>query len=390
MFAYGIFKVIYSPFKAFKEILQNPKYYGPLLIMILFVAANTGFFYLRASKTYDEQILPNGVTQKDEWTESKSWWTSNATAISESNDSLIGDYYGKKSIEFSVTNGEQIWMLLNFNESIVCSGVDGYRNVSFWVKMIYPNTTELTNATLYLFTNQTNYFSYDLATGSFSSNDTTWNKLNIAIGPENQGEWAINGTANWSNITSLMLKFDWSENANLTVRLDGLFFRGVFKSTLELLGASDYLLAILLSSFMQFAITWVILGGLVFLITKGLGAKTLWKASLIIIGFAIITLFIQAVVNVATVATWPQLYATLEYFGGAEGEGQIAQNRVFDQIMLAYQINEIALTLLLVWTIALCTIAVRVLTEFSWTKSVLVAIVAYVITNIAVSFIIPS
>jgi hypothetical protein len=387
LFAYGIFKVIYSPFKAFKQILQNPKYYGPLLIMILFVAANTGFFYLRASKTYDEQILPDGAT-KDKWTESKSWWTSNAV-ISESNDSLIGGYYGNKSIEFSV-NDKQIWMQLNFNESIVCSGIDGYKNVSFWVKMVYPNTTDLTNATLYLFTNQTNYFSYDLATGSFSSNDSTCNKLNIAIGPENQGEWAINGTANWSNITSLMLKFDWSENANLTVRLDGLFFRGVFKSTLELLGASDYLLAILLSSFMQFAITWVILGGLVFLITKGLGAKTLWKASLIIIGFAIITLFIQAVVNVATVATWPQLYATLEYFGGAEGEGQIAQNRVFDQIMLAYQINEIALTLLLVWTIALCTIAVRVLTEFSWTKSVLVAIVAYVITNIAVSFIIPS
>jgi hypothetical protein len=291
-------------------------------------------------------------------------------------------------MEFSVINGKQIWMQLNFNESVVCSGADGYKNVSFWVKTIYPNTTELTNATLYLLSNQTNYFSHDLATDSFPSNGTTWNKLNILLGPENQSEW--NGTANWSNITSLMMKFFWSENANLTVRIDGLFFRGVFKSTLEIYGSSDYLLAILLSSFMQFIITWVILGGLVFLLTKGFGAKTLWKPSLIIIGFALITLFIQSIVNVATVASWPRLYATLEYFGGAEGESQIAQNRFFDQIILAYQLNEIALTLLLVWTIALCTIAVRVLTEFSWTKSVLVAVVAYVITNIVVSFIIPT
>jgi hypothetical protein len=389
LFAYGIFKTIYSPIKAFKEVLQNPKYYGPLLIMILFMAANTGFFYLRASKTYDEQILPAGATVKDEWTESKIWWTSNAT-ISESNDSLNSGYYGSKSIEFSVTNGKQIGMQLNFNESVVCSGVEGYKNVSFWVKTIYPNTTDLTNATLYLLTNQTSYFSHILATDSFPSNDTIWNKLNILLGPEDPSGWTVNGAANWSNITSLMVKFVWSENANLTVRIDGLFFRGVFRSTAEIYGASDYVLAILLSSLMQFVITWVILGGLVFLLTKGLGAKTLWKASLIIIGFALITLFIQSVANVATVASWPQLYATLEYFGGAEGETQIAQNRVFDQIILAYQINEIVLTLLLVWTIALCAIAVHVLTEFSWTKSALVAIVAYVITNVVVSFIIPT
>jgi len=55
LFAYEVIKVIYSPFKAFKEIVQNPRYLGPVMVMILFVAAYTGFSYVATSKLYDEQ-----------------------------------------------------------------------------------------------------------------------------------------------------------------------------------------------------------------------------------------------------------------------------------------------------------------------------------------------
>jgi len=138
---------------------------------------------------------------------------------------------------------------------------------------------------------------------------------------------------------------------------------------------------------MQFFVTWVFIGGLTFIIAKGLGAKILWRASLIIIGFALITLFVQALINVATIATWPTLNVPLEFLGGIEGESHIAQNQLFEKITLSSQINQFAQIAMLVWTIALCTIAVRLLTEFSWNKSALVAVVAYFIGNMAVNLI---
>jgi hypothetical protein len=44
------FKVIVSPLKAFKEIAQNPKFEGFLLIIVLFIAASIGMQYAYASK----------------------------------------------------------------------------------------------------------------------------------------------------------------------------------------------------------------------------------------------------------------------------------------------------------------------------------------------------
>jgi hypothetical protein len=385
LFAYGIFEIIYAPRKTLKEITQNPKYAGPFLIMILFIAANTGFGYILASKSYYEQTLPTGASpQYDEWTESKSWWTSNAT-ITESNDTLSGGYYGNKSIDFNMTNGKQIWMQINFNRSINCSGADGYKNMSFRIKMIYPNTTELTNATIKLFSTQTDYFQYDLTSYSLPSNSTVWNNLTIAIG--SGSEWTADGNADWNNITSLMYDFVWSENANLTVCLDGLFFRGIFQPAIEIAGISSILLNYSLMGFMQFVITWVLLSGLMFIISKGLGGKTLWKPMLIVAGFALIVLFVQIVINVILAANLPNLKYPLEWLGGVNAEAQNALNKLTEDTALASQISSFVNVAAIFWIVALCALAIRQLTEFTWTKGFLVAVVAYFITMMAVSII---
>lgn len=384
MFAYGIFEVIYAPRKALKEITQNPRYIGPFLIMILFVAAYTGFGYILASKSYYEQTLPSGVAPKyDEWTESKSWWPSNATNanVSESNDALSGGYYGNKSIEFNMTNGKQIYMQTNFNQSIDCSSIDGYKNMSFRIKMIYPTTTTLENASIYLLSNQTDYFQYNLTGYSLPSNSTVWNNLTIPIGPTS-GWTNSSNNANWSNITGLKYDFLWSENANLTVRLDGLFFRGIFKSAIEQVGISSYLVNYSLMAFMQFVITWVLLGGLMFIISKGLGGKTVWKPMLIVAGFALIILFLQMVINVIIGANLPNLYYPLEFRGGVGGEGQGALNKLLESTALASQISSFVNIAVIFWIVVLCAFAIRQLTEFSWTKGFLVAVVAYFISMI--------
>jgi hypothetical protein len=375
--------VIYAPRKAFKEIAQNPRYIGPLLAIILFVAANTGFGYILASKSYYEQTLPSGAAPKyDEWTQSKSWWASNAS-ISESNDSLSGGYYGNKSIEFDLINGKEIYMQVNFNQSVDCYGADGYTNMSFRIKMIYPNTTMLESASMYLFSseNETDYFKYNLTGYSFPSNSTLWNNLTIPIGPTS-GWIMSSANANWSNIVSLKYDFLWSENANLTVRIDGLFFRGVFKSALEEYGIYSYVPNYPLMGFMQFVITWVLLGGLMFLISKGLGGKSLWKPMLILVGFILMTLFVQMMINVILGANLPNLKYPLEYLGGVKGEEQSALNKIAASTALASQISSIINIAVICWIISLCAIANRQLTEFSWSKSILVAVLAYFISAI--------
>lgn len=377
MFAYGIFKVIYSPLKTFKEIIQNPKYAGPILVMILFIVANTGLVYVAMSKTYIEQTLPT-TSKLDEWTENKTFWTSNAL-ITESGDYISGSYYGNKSIEFSIINNTQIWMQLSNIGSVNCTGVEGYKNISFRIKLIHPTTINLTSASLLLNSSSTSYFFYNLTEHLTSFNNTVWNNLTISIGPESEHWTKSAPESDWSNITGLRCQFTWTENTNVTMHFDGLFFRGVFKSLTK--DATSYMFNSSLFAFMQFTIKWVFLSGLLYIISKAFGGKTVWKPLLILVGFAMITLFMQAVINAVTYATLgPTLYYPLEYFGGTKGEIAIAYANILQEVQktwLFVQIGNYVQIAVYIWTIALCAIVLRLLVEFSWTKSLLVSTLAY-------------
>ena len=382
MFAYGIFKIIYSPFKAFKEIIEKPKFIGPFLVMILFIVANLAFVYVAVSKTHVEQTLPT-ASQLDEWTENRTLWVSNAK-VTESDDCVNGSYYGSKSIEFSTVNDTQIWMELNNIGPVNCSGIEGYKNMSFRIKMICSTIIKLSNASLFLYSSQADYFYYNLTKHLTPFNNTIWNNLTIPIGPES-GSW-LNGPtrADWSNITRLRFEFELPENTNVT-RLDGLFFRGVFKSELE--NAASYMPSYSLSAFMQFTIRWGILGGILYMISKALGSKAAWKPLLILVGFALITVFIQTIINTGVYATLPTLYYPLEFLGGVQGEYEIAYNKILEETWLVYMIGNYVQIAIYIWTIALCAIATRLLAEFSGSKSFLVAMAAYVITVLVESFI---
>ncbi|MEM2916876.1 MAG: YIP1 family protein [Candidatus Bathyarchaeia archaeon] len=52
MFAYGIFKVLYSPIEAFKNIVKKPNIKGPLLIMLLVSICFVGRAYISFSKVF--------------------------------------------------------------------------------------------------------------------------------------------------------------------------------------------------------------------------------------------------------------------------------------------------------------------------------------------------
>lgn len=59
LFADDILKVIYAPQKAFKKIIENPKYLGALIILLLFVGIQISYEYAQISKTEIEQTSPS-------------------------------------------------------------------------------------------------------------------------------------------------------------------------------------------------------------------------------------------------------------------------------------------------------------------------------------------
>ncbi len=381
MSASEILKVIYSPRKAFNEIIQNPKYLGPLLIVVLVIAANVGFTYTAISKTDVEQILPNG-SKFDEWTENSTLWTSN-TAVSESDDHVNGSLYGDKSIEFSMNDSSQVLAQLNGVGSVNCSSPDGFSELSFRIKWTSP-PAEPGNVTLYLLSgDSSDYFYHDLTENISTPN--IWNNMTVQLVAE--GWSASSPNADWSTITGLKFQFTWSGGSNVNLLIDGLFFHGPFKSLLESAGTS-YLANYAIMAAMQFVITWVLLSGLIYIITKGLGGTLVWRPLLIVVGFILVTLFIQAAINVAAYSTLPTIRYPFRLIAGVSGEGQDAYDTILDQTWLVSEIARFTQIGVHVWIVALCSMAVRILAAFSWTKSILVGAVAYVATILAEGFLI--
>jgi hypothetical protein len=376
----NILEVIYAPHKAFKKIAEKPSYVGPAIIIVILILANIGFAYVAMSKTDLEITAPNGLSQ-DEWTQNSTLWASNAL-VSESNDSITGTYYGNASIAFTITNSTQIWMWLNNIGPVNCSSQGGFNQISFRLKQLSPQD-EPQNASIYLFSaNTSNYFYLDLTQYVSNSTVNTWNNLTLPL----VSGWSANGTnADWSQITGLKLEFDWTNNSNTTMLVDGLFFHGIFHSWLDQAGIG-YLLSYASTSVMQFVVTWVVFSGLLFLVGRTLGGKMVWKLLLVAVGFILITLVVQALINIASYETLPQLNYPFSVIGGVSGEGKAAYDLILEQTAQVRMITSVVQIAIYLWTIALGALVLRFTAQLAWVKSILASVVAYVVTILISSF----
>jgi hypothetical protein len=374
LFAYGIFKVIYAPRETLREVAQNPKYIGPILIMVLFIVANLSSAYVLVTKTYVEETLPS-LAQRDEWTENATKWASiiGAPPTENFSDYIAGYYYGNRSIEFTAENSDKISMQLQDVEPVNCSSQGGFTKLYLRVKLASPNYPPK-NVSLYLYSNNSfNSFFYRNITGEFSNATANiWNNLTIPLA---DGDWHGTATADWSEITGLMLEFTWNQTSNIKVLIDGLFFGGVFKPYAE--SVASYMAVYALYSSMQFIIRWVLLGGVIYILTKAFKAKTVWRVMLILAGFALVTMFIQAAISTAAFSTLPTLKYSFGYMGGVEGEAESAYQKIVEETWFVNQVYSGVQIAILLWTVSLCAIAVRLTTEFSWTTSLLIAFTAY-------------
>jgi hypothetical protein len=376
LYVSNVLKVLYSPRKTLKEVIQNPRYIGPLLIMLLLIAVNVASTYAVLSKEYYEQILPSG-TKLDEWTENSTFWTSNAN-ITESSDAINGSIYGNASIAFSIQNSPQVWMQLTGIGTVDCSVPNGFNLLSFRIKWTSP-VTQPENVTIQIFSlnSSSDYFYSDLKDTFSNATYNIWNNVTI---PLDSSAWSGSSrNADWGNVTGLQLQFTWAGNSNVTLLVDGMFFHGPFKSLLET-GGTSYLLDYGVSGAFQFIITWILLTGLIYVLVRAFKGKIFWKPMLIAVGFILMTMFVGALINGIGYSTLPTIRFPFELIGGVQGEGTAALNAISSQTWLVTQIGTVAELLVWAWTAALASLVVRAVAEFSWAKSVAVAIIAYVIT----------
>jgi hypothetical protein len=365
LFAYGIFKIIYSPFKAFKEIIQNPKYIGPVLIMVLFVLASIGSEYARASKLYVQQTLPNMLDPYNPgpWTENCTMWVSNAEITCNTDDFLLG----RKSIQFNIINNDTIQMELKNIDQINCLSTDGYKNLSFCIKWINPTADPPQNASLYLFSmGTTDHFYYDLAERINQTENYKWNNFTIPVGLDAE-KWANSSAQTaWNNITGLKLNLVWAQStgSNLTILVDKVYFQSAnFEPLINSMGS--ILVFAAFNAVTTFSIYWMLSGMAVFIVGKLFRIKAGFKVSLIIVGYALIAMVVmQVLFNILYLLISP-LYITID---------AISPTSVLQTIIL---FNSSMVLLLPVWSILISSIGVHTASDLPLSKSAVIAIIGF-------------
>jgi hypothetical protein len=378
LYASKVLKVLYAPQKAFKEIMQDARYLGPAIILVAYIIANFGVGYAFLSRIYVEETYPQS-SQPDYWIQNTTLWTASPDVVIAQNfvDIINGSYYGNSSLQFSATDVLQVWMQLNNVGPVNCSGPEGFKNMSLRVKQVSPNVVP-ENVSIYLFSaNSSEYFFQDL-TSDFSNPNSSvdvWNNLTI---PVNTPAWSSSSvSAHWSNITGLKLDFTWHDTSNVTLLLDGLFFRGIYTSGLQIVDITYYFNTAL-TSFMQFVVNWVLIAILLYLLTKVFKVVTVWKVLLILIGFSLVTLVVLAIVNIISVyAIAPPVYYPLELLGGTLAESSAAEAVILQETNLITLVTTYEQFAFAFWGIGLVTIAFHYLTNLAWIKSAFMAFITY-------------
>ncbi len=374
MFARRILEVLYSPVKAFEEIIKNPDIKGPLFILLLVLIATTGAQYVTTSKLFLQARTP----AQDDWTESISLWTSNGN-VSTSEDRIIGNHSIEasamdKHVSLSIPNVGPF----NFSED---SDLDG---LSFRIKWFHENGTfPSSNATLKLFSGTENrYFSLDLISDISASNDE-WANLTVNTGSDNH--WLPVNSPNWENITGLGFMLIWSitDSANRTMKIDDLYF---FKYVpfLETNNFSSLITPSLIDAAIIFFITWGIDAGVLLVTAKLFQENTgPWKTFFVIVGYVFIVTVIYILASAIMISTLPTLKLPMQTWPPTTVEELQALQELLEgswHPAFAYQLGVLLPYIIDGWIALLCAVAIHFICGITWKKAAGIAVIASVLS----------
>ncbi|MCW3994801.1 MAG: hypothetical protein NWE98_01465 [Candidatus Bathyarchaeota archaeon] len=316
MFVNDVLQVIYAPKQAFKRIVENPKYLGAIVILVLFIGIQVGYEYAQFSKTYTEQVSPlvgelNKYTNATYWRGSQGVTVTNNAADSFNYTVFLAGYgfypnlFGNTSLQIQASNISNFTASIENAFNVDCSEV-GFQNLSMVIKPIEPQTPpQEAILTLYSLTD-TDYYQYNLTPMLADATVNTWNNLTIPIG-KSVAEWTTTGNPTWSNITALQLSLAYPTATNVTMRFGALFFRGQYLTPIQY-NSTGILLEFLQAFSLQFLVTWFLFSAIIYLIFKALKTPQLWKPLFIAIGFALVVMVIRALINVAATLALSNVY----------------------------------------------------------------------------------
>jgi len=407
-------EVIYAPAKAFKKIIENPKYLGAIIILLLFIGIQIGYAYSQFSRTYVEETSPkigylsDYVNATATSSIGKEWAAGAGTNLSNNYadfynysvyiPALLGHYslFGNNSLEIDSTNSN-VSATLSGVFNVNC-GAGGFENFSMALKMVEPQVAPL-SATLTLYSiNDSNYYVYDFAS-SLSSTTASgpWTNLTIPLGSASQG-WSSGGTPNWGNVTALKLDFTYSADSNVTILIGAILFHGQYQTLIQATGTGVLISSLELYS-LQFIFTWFVLTGVIYVFFKGLKANITWKPLFIALALALFVMVIRSIVNLVATFTLPAVYYPFDvsvglstnpfgaiYVPATAAATFIAQskavlNNIISMTSTFNFIVEAVFAVSYIWLGALCTIIVGTLQpEFSLLKRILISVVTIGVT----------
>jgi hypothetical protein len=385
LFLSEVAKVLYAPRKAFKQIIENPKYLAIVVIFIIFVAAQVGFAYAQAQKIYYEEVTPQQTAADyrpyvGAWTDNVTLWQAGpGVTITQNYANTLNDtHYGNGSLQISGSTLTSASATLS-GISADC-GSDSFQNFSLRVNILEPSTAPQT-VTLMMFS-ESGYFQYDLTSYFASSTPGVWNNLTIPVGSAAAG-WENNGNGQWSNITSIRLDFGYASDETVTVLLQGVMFRGLYETATQV-DMTGFFIYTLQSAIFQFVFEWLIFTALIYLLIKGFKGVVVWRPLFIAIGYALTILIVQALISAAVTPILPITHSPIELQIGLAGEAQAISNALPAMTTTYFTITLDAIPLIFyAWTVVLAAFVIRtLLPEFSWTKSIITPAIALVLTII--------
>jgi hypothetical protein len=396
MVAKDILRVFYEPHRVFKDIIQNPKYLGAIIVLMLVVVAQTAFYYSYYSMTFSEQTFPAGE-KFGTWTHNAALWnTSSGAEISYNYGDLLNNtFYGNSSLQFAISNSNEIFIVLSdFQESVNCDST-GFQSISMRIRIVEPNVAPET-AILSLYSlNASDYFQYDLTQVLSNSVASVWNNLTVPVG---SGNWLSNGNPDWQNITGLRLDLAFSINSSINLRIQGVFFRGIYETPIETNG-TGFIITVLQMALMQFLFEWIILAGLLYVLIKGLKGALTWKPLFASVGFALIITVIHTLITIVATTTLPSIYYPIEFLANVPVEAQLISTEVTANSATFSTIFGVSQIATYLWTVALGAVITRTITapnseapsavpQFGWGKSFLVSGASMFLTIILLGFLI--
>lgn len=322
-----ILQVIYAPKKAFKQIIENPKYLGAFIILIVFLGFQIGYEYTQFSKTYAEDTSLSHYTTFLNAT-SGNWHGNSGVTLTSNNVNyfnytvftatqqgymFVPNIFGNSSLQINGVNASNVSVTFRDVFNVDC-GQSGYQNLSMVIKQVQPQSApQKVTLTLYSLNDKDSY-QKDITNSISSLAVNQWNNLTIPLGTNATG-WTSKGTPTWSNVTALKLDFIYPANSNVTVNIGALFFRGHYLTFTEYDSTGVFLL--LLQAFsLQFLLAWILITGILYLLLKGLKSGAFWKPMFIAIGFALLVMVIRAIINLIATLALPAVFYPFDLSGG--------------------------------------------------------------------------